>query len=117
MKGRSRGVPWHPLTRAWWNDAWASEMAPQWVHSDIHGLFILAALVDAFWNGAIELAGEIRLQGQRFGLSPLDRSRLHWEIDRAVPPPATGEKPGAPRRPRAPRDSAAVLSVLQGGKP
>lgn len=74
---------WHPLTLAWWADVWRSPMAPEFDSSDIHGLYVLAALVDKFWrNPAKEEAAEIRLQRQCFGLSPIDRRRLQWEIDR-----------------------------------
>jgi hypothetical protein len=62
-------------------------MAPEYDASDVHGLYVLAELVDAFWNcesvtGRKDLSGEIRLQRQAFGLSPIDRRRLQWEIER-----------------------------------
>lgn len=76
-------VDWHPLTRSWWADIWASPMSPEYDHSDIHGLFVLAMLVNAFWTEPSQaLAAEIRLQRQCFGLTPIDRRRLQWEIDR-----------------------------------
>ncbi|MFI6813757.1 hypothetical protein ACIBG7_15155 [Nonomuraea sp. NPDC050328] len=74
---------WHPMTLAWWADVWASPMAPEFDASDRHGLFVLAVLIDEFWTKpSKDLAGEIRLQRQSFGLSPIDRRRLQWEIDR-----------------------------------
>lgn len=78
---------WHPMTVAWWRDVWASPMAPEYDDSDRHGLFALAVLVDRFWvadNPTEEsrLAAEIRLQRQAYGLSPIDRRRLAWEIER-----------------------------------
>jgi hypothetical protein len=74
---------WHPQTEAWWADVWRSPMAPEFDQSDVHGLLILAVLVDGFWvRPHWTAAAEIRLQGQRFGLSPLDRRRLQWEIER-----------------------------------
>lgn len=82
---RERG--WHELTRTWWADVWASPMAPEYDDSDRHGLFMLADLVDAYWQeesprGRAVLAGEIRLQRQCFGLTPIDRRRLQWEVER-----------------------------------
>src|SRR3712207_4512234 len=73
--------PWHEQTAAWWADVWASPMAPEFDDSDRHGLLALAVLVDDFWTAETptlrrDLAGEIRLQTQRFGLSPIDRRRL-----------------------------------------
>lgn len=76
-------VAWHSLTRSWWADIWASPMAPEFDSSDVHGLFVLAMLVNAFWvEPSQALAAEIRLQRQCFGLTPIDRRRLQWEIDR-----------------------------------
>lgn len=80
---------WHPFTLQWWADIWASPMAPEFERtSDTHGLYMLAALHDDFWRVPpekprvrAELAAEIRLQEQRFGLSPYDRRRLQWQIE------------------------------------
>lgn len=78
---------WHEMTAQWWNDLWRSPMAPEFDTSDMHGLYHLALLVDDFWMAEssadrIKLAAELRQQGQRFGLSPIDRRRLQWEIER-----------------------------------
>lgn len=78
---------WHKLTESWWTDIWASPMAPEFDASDLHGLFVLADLVNAFWSeesarARSGLAAEIRLQRQCFGLTPIDRRRLQWEIER-----------------------------------
>lgn len=78
-----RGRSWHKLTRAWWREVWASPMADEFLDSDVHGLYILAELVDQFWTAPTkDLAGEIRLQRQCFGLTPIDRRRLQWEVTR-----------------------------------
>ncbi|GAA0853446.1 hypothetical protein GCM10009525_83160 [Streptosporangium amethystogenes subsp. fukuiense] len=74
---------WHSMTVAWWEDVWSSPMAPEYDDSDRHGLFLMAVLIDEFWlSPSKELAAEIRLQRQAFGLSPIDRRRLQWEIER-----------------------------------
>jgi hypothetical protein len=78
---------WHPQTTSWWADIWASPMAPEFDDSDQHGLFALAVLVDDFWMAdkpsvRASLSAEIRLQRQCFGLTPIDRRRLQWEIER-----------------------------------
>lgn len=89
-------------------------MAPEFDASDRHGLFALAMLVDDFWMAVTprdrrDIAAEIRQQGQRFGLSPIDRRRLQWEIERteaakdqgtrrrAAKPPAVTGPPADPR--------------------
>ena len=39
---------WNAMTRAWWKEIWSSPMAAEYEDSDIHGLWILAAVVDDF---------------------------------------------------------------------
>jgi hypothetical protein len=97
---------WHPSTKAWWRDVWASPMAAEWDPSDLHGLVALAVLIDDFWSeddskARSALAAEIRRQRQCFGLTPIDRRRLQWEVDRAG---------GEPRLARAPRPAAAPVT-------
>jgi hypothetical protein len=99
------GETWHPMTVAWWRDVWASPMAPEFDESDRHGLFVLAALVDDFWNAPTakdrkELAAELRQQGQRFGLSPIDRRRLQWEVERVEAAQADGRRRQSATTPR-----------------
>lgn len=107
---------WHPLTRAWWRDVWRSPMADAFLASDQHGLFILARLVDAYWrNPSKELAAEIRLQRQCFGLTPIDRRRLDWKVDgdepeRKTRPSAAAELPPPAAEPI--EDPRKVLRVL-----
>lgn len=74
---------WHPMTRAWWHEVWYSPMASEFLQVDTHGLFRLAVLVDKFWaNPTNGLAAEIRLEQTAYGLSPIDRHRLQWEVER-----------------------------------
>jgi len=55
------------------------------------GLFLLAVLVDGFWlKPHWTAAAEIRLQRQCFGLSPMDRRRLQWEIEKVDEAPDRG---------------------------
>jgi hypothetical protein len=80
-------------------------MSSQWLESDVDGLGRVAVLWDEFYKAPdAKVMAEIRLQEQRFGLSPLDRSRLQWEVKRGedaqrqrVPPPSVA-KPGADLR-------------------
>lgn len=96
---------WHPMTLAWWSDIWSSPMAPEFDASDTHGLFALAMLTEDFWRAEspgerMKLAAELRQQGQRYGLSPIDRRRLQWEIERADDAQDRGEKRRAASRTR-----------------
>jgi len=88
----------HKLTRAWWKRVWESPMAGEYLPTDIDGLARLAILIDNYYQNpadkkAKELLGEIRLQEARFGLSPVDRSRLQWEVQR-------GEEAEQKRKPK-----------------
>lgn len=87
---------WHELVTAAWRDWWASPMAREWVKADVVGLFVLAELLQQFYEtGDAKLAAEIRQQRQAYGLTPLDRRRLQWEIERAE----DAAERGARRRP------------------
>ncbi|MEV6344142.1 hypothetical protein [Actinoplanes sp. NPDC051851] len=112
---------WHEQTRSWWRDIWASPMAPEWDDSDVHGLFNLALLVDDFWTTddpklRKELAAEIRQQRQGFGLTPIDRRRLQWEIERTDEAQDRGRRrraavPASPPKPAAEDPRAVLRSV------
>lgn len=81
--GEGAPLPWQAMTRAWWRAVWRSPMASEFLDADVHALFRLAVLVDQFWTEpSRELAAEIRLQQQCFGLTPIDRRRLQWTVDR-----------------------------------
>ncbi len=75
------GEDWHAMTRRWWKDVWDSPMAAEYLRADAHGLFQLAVLRDAFWKSpSVDLSREIRMMSQLFGLSPIDRRRLEWQV-------------------------------------
>jgi hypothetical protein len=79
---------WHPKVLEWWASVWKSPMAAEYEQPDIQGgLRLLAELYQQRWsdpdlNQLIKLAAEIRQQEIRFGLSPIDRRRLEWEIEK-----------------------------------
>jgi hypothetical protein len=111
------------MTQAWWDDVWASPMAQEYDESDKHGLMALAMVVDDFWTAETprqrqEASQEIRFQGVRFGLSPIDRRRLQWEIEKAEDAQArttkrrraAGEEVSSP--PKGSVDPRAVLRAL-----
>ena len=105
------GRVWHPLTLAAWAHAWASPMAGQWLEVDADALGRLALLWDLFYKDPdAKVMAEIRLQEQRFGLSPLDRSRLQWEIGRAED--VVRKQPPA-AMPRAGRDPRRLLVAVK----
>jgi len=88
-------------------------MAKEWLPSDVPALIRLAILADNFLEDPRpNLAAEIRLQEQRFGLSPLDRWRLQWEVRRVLPQ-QPDEKPQRPRT--VAKDPRGILRVVKGG--
>lgn len=112
-------IEWHPMVLQWWRDLWASPMAPEYDDSDRHGLFELALLRNDFWNADTarerkDAAAEIRLQDQRFGLSPIDRRRLQWEIERTDEAQAKGERrrTAQTKSPQSKGDPRAVLRAV-----
>lgn len=73
-------------TVIWWRRIWDSPMAAAWLDSDVSTLERMADLVDIAHKGEASagVLGEIRALEDRFGLSPLARRRLQWEIDQAA---------------------------------
>jgi len=75
------GTP-QPFTLRWWETVWRSPMASRYVDGDVPALIRLAQLVDSVARGqsnAQEMA-EIRQLEDRFGLNPMARKRLGWEV-------------------------------------
>jgi hypothetical protein len=65
-------------------------------------LYVLADLYQVRWTAKsptmlIEAVKEIRLQEPRFGLTPLDRRRLQWEVERGEEAATRTETRRAPR--------------------
>jgi len=103
---------WHPAVTAWWSDLWTSPMASEFIRSDVHGLFVLANLMHEYWEKPnTTLAGEIRLQRQCFGLTPIDRRRLQWEIQRGEEAEAK-RKPAKREGPAHNKDPRGILGVV-----
>lgn len=84
-------------------------MASEYTQPDVHGLVMLMDLQDRYWKGETDLAAEIRLQRQCYGLTNLDRRRLQWEIKR-VEPERKSSKPQAPERVADPRTVIKAVS-------
>lgn len=103
--------PWTSHAVRYWRTIWSSPMAPEYHKSDIEGLYRLLALVNAFWiKPSMSLNGEIRLYEAQFGLNPLARRRLEWQIETTEEAQDRGEKRAASR------SSADVGSSLPEGQ-
>jgi hypothetical protein len=82
-----RNAKWHEMVLRWWDAVWKSPMASEYLTADKEALFVLARLHQDFWTAKgrkerQQAAAEIRQQGVRFGLSPIDRRRLQWEVEK-----------------------------------
>lgn len=78
---------WHPMAVSWWTKVGTSPMATEYLEADWQELFMLVRLVQDYWTARRAadrraLFSEIRQQGQRFGISPIDRRRLQWEVEK-----------------------------------
>ena len=83
----SKAEKWHPKVVEWWKSVWTSPMAGEFMGADMGGLYILAELYQQRWTvkttkELVTITAEIRLQEVRFGLSPVDRRRLQWEVEK-----------------------------------
>ena len=79
---------WHPQVLEWWSAVWQSPMSGEYLQVDRQGLILLAVLLQDFWvarspKDRCRFAVEIRQQESRFGLTPVDRRRLQWAVQRA----------------------------------
>jgi hypothetical protein len=79
---------WHPRVVAWWSAIWKSPMASEWLEADVLGLvYRTAELQQDFWvadeaQGRVAVETRIAKNEERLGLSPIDRRRLQWEIEK-----------------------------------
>lgn len=84
LPARDDGSAWHPQAIALWIEAWASPMADEYLEADIPGLLILVDLTHLYWSRpSAKTASELRQQRIAYGLDPMARRRLQWEVARA----------------------------------
>jgi len=81
-------------------------MAAVWLEADVPALARLARLLDLLGEGepSALLLAEVRHLEDRFGLSPLARRRLQWEIAQADVEPRKPERQDESRWLRAVSD-------------
>lgn len=110
---------WHPMVTEWWRSVWRSPMASEYLEADVQGgLYLLAELYQKRWtteNEAVlvKLAAEIRQQEIRFGLTPMDRSRLRWEVEKGEEAAARTKARRAPRKqPKLVKDPRASMKLV-----
>lgn len=102
------GVDWHRLTVQWWDDIWSSEMAPEYVNSDINGLYRVAMLYNDFWMASThkeraEIQVRLEKADSDYGTNPMARRRLEWQIETTEDSKAKGQKRRGADKPPAPQ--------------
>jgi hypothetical protein len=74
---------WPPRTREWWEMWRDSPLSAEFTATDWSELLDTAMLHARFWQGATNLAGELRLRVAKFGATPEDRARLRIQFAQA----------------------------------
>ena len=98
----------HPRTLDWWSVIWSSPISAEWVDADVPDLVALATLWDEFWNAGdvatrTKAHAEIRMASMQFGLTPMARRSLQWEVKRVERASDVASAAPAPTRKRDPR--------------
>ncbi len=83
------GTDWHEQALIWWGKAWSSPMRQEWTDSDANGIELMLAVQHAYWKSFDE--GDYRIMPQlmnsfntlakQYGLSPMSRRSLQWQIE------------------------------------
>ena len=113
-------VTWQASTLRHWRAVMLSPMRSEFTDADMEDLYLLAVLWDDFdlaetSSQRIRLSAEIRQQGIRFGLSPIDRRRLQWEISRGEEAEVRTERIAEKRKvEKKPSDSDDPRDLLTG---
>jgi hypothetical protein len=102
-----RPAGWHPVTRKFWAEFWASPMSNQCQPSDIYSLYACAMAYDDMWTGETATArskamAEFRQQGAPFGITPKSRLSLEWSFEETDEAKARGEQRRNAGQPPAP---------------
>ncbi|AXH49727.1 minor tail protein [Gordonia phage Pleakley] len=86
-----------PVVR-WWNDIWSSPMSNEFVDSDIHGLYLACFYMAQVLNPFLKMSDRISASKayetavRNFGLNPMSRRTLQWEIERSEEARDRGKK-------------------------
>lgn len=101
---------WHAMTRRWWRELWKSPTATEYHETDLQSLYQVALLVQDFWAAPdAKSRNDARLRIEKaeadFGLTPLARRRLEWQIEQTEDSKAKGTKRRASATPKPASDS------------
>lgn len=77
---------WSRPVREWWESIWTSPMSGEFVHSDIHGLYVAALYLEESVNPFNKATDRLKFGQawekaiQSYGLTPTARESLRWAI-------------------------------------
>lgn len=80
------GREWSQPVRDWWGSIWTSPMSGEFVHSDIHGLYVAALYLEESVNPFNKATDRLKFGQawekaiQSYGLTPTARESLRWAI-------------------------------------
>lgn len=79
---------WFPAVKDWWTDIWSSPMSSEFNDSDVHGLYLGCMFFQESLNPLNKMAERMSAATKfeavvrNYGLNPMARRALQWEIDR-----------------------------------
>lgn len=79
-------VDWSQPVKDWWVDIWSSPMSNEFVHSDIHGLYMACFYFEESLNphykpsDRIAFAKQFENSVKNYGLNPSARESLRWQV-------------------------------------
>ena len=109
-------VEWSQPVKEWWRTIWSSPMSSEFDESDIPQLYLAAFYLHQVTNRWLKMTERLAAAKQHetavrnFGLNPMSRRSLQWEIEKAEDAQARGtqrkertaEKERARAKPHAP---------------
>ena len=109
---------WHQQVLEWWQVIWQSPMAAEFLHADRQALYRLARLHQDFWRARSakarsQFSAAICREEVRFGLSPIDRRRLQWEVEKGEVAANRTETRRKRKRPDPKKDPRDVLKLTK----
>lgn len=89
---------WNPAVEAWWDDIWSSPMSQEFHASDVHGLYLACFYLHQTLSPWVKMSDRLAAAGKyeaavkNFGLNPMSRRSLQWEIEKAEEARDRGER-------------------------
>ena len=106
-------VGYDKRTLRWWDSVKRSPMKGEYTEADWEGLLAVAACLNTWWfAGDTKALAEFRMQAREYGLTPMARRSLQWEIARGEEAERRRSQTRAPQPTSDPR-----LRVIVNGTP